>query len=283
MGIYSHTDVQRAKEGFTIIETMLVLSITGILIAGLLVGLGSSISNQRYQDAVSSLKNMIQDQYSQINNVTNDRSGDWTCSSDAAPVATEAKNSGVAPGQSNCVLLGRYVGIVDDQITTATVVGYPNPGATSDGTISSIKSSYTLGISTSSIEKSSLEWGARIAWPTSGGGSKPPSSSAPTRSLAVLMIRSPENGTSFTFTSDTVYQIDGSSSKALSSVLSSMMEPSLTATNPGRGARTVCLDPGGFNVPEKLAVYIGAGASGPGSIEVRSKALTAAAGGDTQC
>ena len=93
------------------------------------------------------------------------------------------------------------------------------------------------------------------------------------------MIRSPENGTSFTFTSDNVNQIDGSSSKALSS----MMEPSLTATDPGRGARTVCLDPGGFNVPEKLAVYIGAGASGPGSIEVRSKSLTAAAGGDTQC
>jgi prepilin-type N-terminal cleavage/methylation domain-containing protein len=279
MGIYSHMDGQRTKQGFTIIETMLVLSITGILIAGLLVGLGSSISNQRYQDAVSSLKNMIQDQYSQINNVTNDRSLDWTCSSDAVPVVAEVKNSGVAPGQSNCVLLGRYVSIVDDQITTATVVGYPNLGAASDGTIASIKSSYTLGISTSSIEKSSLEWGARIAWPTSGGGSKPPSSTAPTRSLAVLMIRSPENGTSFTFTSDTVNQIDGPSSKALSS----MMEPSLTATNPGRGARTVCLDPGGFNVPEKLAVYIGAGASGPGSIEVRSKALTAAAGGDTQC
>jgi prepilin-type N-terminal cleavage/methylation domain-containing protein len=274
MGAYSLIDIHTPKRGFTIVETMLVLAITGVLIAGLLVGLGSSISNQRYLDAVSSFKTLLQDQYSQINNVTNDRDAGWTCNSNATPVKTQG--GGTAPGQSDCVLLGRYIGIENDQITSATVVGYPKSNTSSSGTIASIKTDYTLGISTSSIEKTSLEWGAHIAWPTSGGGSMTPTSP---RSLGILMIRSPANGTSYTFTTDTVNQIDSVSS----AVLLSMMVPSLSLTNPGQGARTVCLDPGGFNVPEKLAVYIGAGASGPGSIEVRSKALTAAAGGDTQC
>ncbi|HEY8992652.1 MAG TPA: type II secretion system protein [Candidatus Microsaccharimonas sp.] len=268
------THSQQVTQGFTIVETMLVLAITGVLIAGLLVGLGSSISNQRYLDAVSSFKTVLQDQYSQINNVTNDRDAGWTCNSSATPVVTQ--NGGTAPGQSDCVLLGRYLGIVGDKITMATVVGYPHSDTSSSGTIASIKTDYTLGISTSSIEQVNLEWGAQIAWPTSGGGARSPTTP---RSLAILMIRSPENGTSYTFTGDTVNQIDSVSS----AVLLAMMAPDLNATNPGQGARTVCLDPAGFNVPEKLAVYIGAGASGPGSIEVRSKALTAAAGGDTQC
>lgn len=263
-----------SKPGFTIIETMLVLAITGILIAGLLVGLGSSISNQRYLDSVSSFKNLLQDQYSQIDNVTNDRDANWTCSSNATPA--EASNGGTAPGQSDCVLLGRYLGIVKDQVTMATVVGYPHSDASSSGTVASIRSDYTLGISTSSIEKVPLEWGAQIAWPKQGAESHSPTTP---RSLAILLIRSPENGTSYTFTSDTVNDIDAVSS----ATLTGMMIANISTTNPGQGARTVCLDPSGFAVPEKLGVYINAAASGPGSIEVRSQAVSAAAGGDVQC
>lgn len=263
-----------SQQAFTIIETMLVLAITGILIAGLLVGLGSSISNQRYLDSVSSFKNLLQDQYSQINNVTNDRNTNWTCSSNAVPVAVQT--NGTIPGQSDCVLLGRYISIDNDQLTMATVVGYPHSDAASSGTVASIRSDYTLGISTSSIEKTSLEWGAQIAWPKQGSEAHSPTSP---RALAILMIRSPANGTSYTFTQDTVNEIGS----VTSATLTGMMIANLTATDPGQGPRTVCLDPNGFGVPEKLAIYIGAAASGPNSIEVRSKAITAAAGGDSQC
>lgn len=265
---------RHSKQGFTIIETMLVLAITGVLIAGLLVGLGSSISNQRYLDSVSSFKSLIQDQYSQIDNVTNDRDAHWTCDSTATPAP--AQNGGTTPGQSDCVLLGRYLSIVDDHITMATVVGYPLTAASSSGTVASIKTDYALGISTSSIQTQGLQWGAQIAWPSSGAGARSPTSP---RSLAILLIRSPENGTSYTFTSDTVNDI----SAVTSATLIAMMVPDINATNPGQAGRTVCLDPNGFGVPEKLAVYIDPAASGPGSIEERSKAVTAAAGGDTAC
>jgi len=262
------------RQGFTIIETMLVLAITGVLIAGLLVGLGSSISNQRYLDSVASFKALIQQQYAKIENVTNDRNQDWICGNTATP--TEAENGGTAPGQTDCVLLGRYVGIVDDQITTATVVGYPQSANSSSSTIDFVKSDYTLGISKSSVEQTSLEWGAQIAWPSKGAGSVTPTSP---RSLAILIIRSPEDGTSYTFTSDTVNAIDS----VTSLTLTGMMVTNITQTNPGQGGRTVCIEPGGVNVPEKLAIYIGSAASGSSSIETRSKTLIQDAGGDTEC
>lgn len=262
------------KHGFTIIETMLVLAVTGVLVAGLLVGLGASISNQRYLDSVATFKSFVQEQYSKINNVTNDRNANWACDASANPV--EVNGGGVALGQSDCVLLGRYVGIVDDRLTTATVVGYPRVATPSASTINSVINDYTLGISRSSVEQSALEWGARIAWPASGVGAASPTSP---RSLSLLLIRSPENGTTYTFTSDTVNEIDS----VTGATLTSMMVPNIAATNPGQGARVICVEPGGVNVPEKLAIYIGAGASTANAVEVRSAALFEAAREDTRC
>lgn len=262
------------KQGFTIIETMLVLAVTGVLVAGLLVGIGASIGNQRYLDSVSSFKSLLQEQYSKIENVSNDRNQNWTCGGSATPV--EASMGGIAPGQTDCVLLGQYIAVVNDEITTATVIGYPNSDTASSSTIDLVKTDYTLGISSSSVEKRSLEWGAQIAWPTRGTGATSP---ATPRSLAILIIRSPEDGTSYTFTSDTVNAIDS----VTSLTLTGMMTTSLTQTNPGQGARVVCIEPVGITVPEKLSVYIAAGASGASSIETRSKVLLQDIGLDTEC
>ncbi|MBC7459482.1 type II secretion system protein, partial [Candidatus Saccharibacteria bacterium] len=151
-----------AKHGFTIIETMLVLAITGMLIAALLVGVGSSISTQRYRDSVLTFKSLLQDQYAQIDNVSNDRDASWSCGSSAQPIQS---GPGVAPGQSDCVLIGRYVGIVDGDISVATIVGYETSSAPGATDVEEIKNNYTLGVSTSSIERKTLEWGSVIAWP----------------------------------------------------------------------------------------------------------------------
>ena len=67
-------DIRRSA-GFTIIETMLVLAITGALVAAMFVGIGTSISIQRYRDAVTTFKDTLQEQYSALANVSNDR---WT-------------------------------------------------------------------------------------------------------------------------------------------------------------------------------------------------------------
>ncbi|MDB5179925.1 MAG: hypothetical protein JWN12_557 [Candidatus Saccharibacteria bacterium] len=270
------------KQGFTIIETMLVLAVTGVLIATLLVGTGSSINAQRYKDSVTTLTATLQAQYSQVNNVTNVRDTNGTCGSTAIPVDNA---SGVAPGQSDCVLMGRYVSIVNDTINAASILGYKKSGITATNDITDITTNYQLGISTSSVTTTTLEWGASIAWPKNGGEDDAPAAVSPTppqRAISILIVRSPISGTSYTFTSDTVYDIN----TITSANLTAMMVAN-TATVPGQMQRYLCVDPSPgstiVTVPEKLSVVIDQSAGDASAIEMRSDAVTASLGGKTKC
>lgn len=273
MGIHSTASLRKnSRRGFTIIETMLVLAVTGVLIATLLVGLGASINAQRYKDSVVSLKSLLQSQYSMTNDVSNARSANWTCNASATPVPNAG---GTAPGQSDCVLLGRYISIVGGDISSASVVGYENSTASAPNDVVEINKNYTLGISTDSINSSTLEWGSVIAWPASGSGAKSPTTP---RSIAILILRSPSSGTTYTFTSNTVYDIKTITSAALKT----MTVPSTTAV-PGQMERTICVDPNGVTIPDKTAVYIGQAASDSSAIETRTNATIQSLGGNTKC
>lgn len=255
----------KISQGLTIVETMLVLAVTGVLIITLLVGVGGSINAQRYMDSVVSLKSTLQDQYAMVTNVTNDRQTDVACGTSTQTVA---------PGQSDCVLLGRYLSIAGGNVTTAAIVGYSTGTATGATDVATIKANYQFGISTSSIETKTLEWGARIAWPVNGTGKQPLNTA---RNLTMLVIRSPQTGTSYTFTSDNVSNIADVNSATLTGIMVAD-----TAAIPGQEQRTLCVDSSGSG-PEVLAVYIDQAASGPTSIETRSYATIVSLGGDTKC
>lgn len=272
MGIHSKASFQTDhRRGFTIIETMLVLAVTGVLIATLLVGIGASINTQRYKDSVVSLKSLLQSQYSMTDDVSNDRTAGWTCSSNATPVPNA---NGTAPGQSDCVLIGRYLSIVGGDVSSAAIIGYENSTATATSDVAEINNNYTLGVSSDSINTTTLEWGSVIAWPVSGTGAKSPTKP---RSIAILILRSPSSGTSYTFTSDNVYDINTLTSASLKSM---MVVGNII---PGQSARTLCVDPNGVTVPDKIAVYIGQSASDSSAIETRTNATIQSLGGDTKC
>lgn len=271
MGSYLYQRANRLQ-GFTIIETMLVLAVTGVLIASLLVGVGTTLNAQRYKDAVSSFKSLVQQQYAELNNVANDRNSNWTCGSNATPVQA---NSGIAPGQSNCVLLGRLMTVDATTIKTASVVGYQTATTMQPTDVQTLKSDYTLGVSSDSIESSSLEWGAQIAWPKSGAGARTPTTP---RTLSLLFVRSPDSGTIYTFSSDTANPIDAVSSAYLKSI---MVES--VAAIPGQGPRTICIDPDAAGASDAYALYIAQGANTPGAIETRTNDTTKSLGGTSQC
>jgi len=166
--------------GFTIVETMLFLAITGLLVMGVLVGTGTSINIQRYRDSVTSLQSFLQLQYSNVANVSNDTSAKTCGGSDSTP-----------RGQSDCVILGKYITINGNGTTIQTndVIGDDHPSsANASDDLSALKNS-SIRISDLDSETYELEWGSSVGY--KAGDSAP----------YILILRSPSSGIIRTFIS----------------------------------------------------------------------------------
>ncbi len=97
---------QISQPGFTIIEVVLFLAISGLLAVGLMVGTGAAIQRQQYRDSVQSYANFLRNQYAQVISVGNYDSADRKC-------PLEPSGSEAPRGRSNCVVVGRYVAAID--------------------------------------------------------------------------------------------------------------------------------------------------------------------------
>lgn len=186
----------RTETGFTLVEAMLFLAITGLLTIGILVGSGVAINQQRYRDSVNSLKSFIQDQYSDVTNVLNSRNNQWQCDtngnvSEASGVDAQAR------GTSNCVLLGRYITIDNAGriLTSANVVGYRIAGtepAASDTT--ELQDNYNLQISPLDQDIQEMKWGTQVVQPKS----------TTPMPFSLLVLRSPLSGSIVTYAAESV-------------------------------------------------------------------------------
>ncbi|HEU4830545.1 MAG TPA: hypothetical protein VFS65_00005 [Candidatus Saccharimonadales bacterium] len=253
--------------GFTIIETMLFLAISGLLVISLLAGTGASINTQRYRDSVTSLMAYIQNQYVEVANVTNSRDADWVCDGSAQ---TKEGASGLSRGQSDCFIVGRYISIQGTDIATHTINGTKIDKKTGSD-VSMLADNYRFGTSPVDTQTSTLEWGAKIAWPVQGNGSKPAGTD---RSIGILLIRSPDSGSIYTFTSDVVPESGALSAEEIKDIIKS----------DSQGSQTICVDSGaGLPAGSKLAVFLKENATNSSAVETRSFETIQALGGDSQC
>lgn len=186
----------KTENGFTIIEVMLFLAVTGLMAAAILVGSGVAIGQQRYRDSVTTLKSYIQQQYSEVTNVVNSRDKTWTCDSNGN-ITEVSMAAGDARGTSECVMLGRYVTIdsTGKIVRGANVIGYRTPGApeaTSD--LAELTSNYRLAVSPIDQDENEVSWGAQVVR----------QSTTTPMPLTILILRSPLSGTVLTFTAEGV-------------------------------------------------------------------------------
>lgn len=185
----------KTQNGFTIIEVLLFLSVTGLLAIGILAGSGLAISQQRYRDSVNSLKSYIQQQYSEVANVINSRTQTWNC--DNTATINEVPAGGQARGTSDCVVLGRYLTISDTGtlLTASNVVGYRISGAAEATTdIAEIANNYRLAISPVDQDEEEVAWGAQVV--------KQKTTAA--QPMSILILRSPLSGSLITFSMEGV-------------------------------------------------------------------------------
>lgn len=178
------------ERGFTIIELMLFLAISGALFAALMIGVNINITQQRYRESVVSYSSLLQGQYSEVENTRNDRNNQWVCADDGT--VSEQTNGGSSRGTTNCVILGRAVQILDGGTTvkTSSVVGH-EPGDSTDSDTVTL-SDYNPTINPFDEESSPIDWGSSLVATTP----KHPASTA-----VILILRSPQDGLIRVFTS----------------------------------------------------------------------------------
>lgn len=100
--------------GFTVIEVMLFLAITGLMIVGMFVGVSGSINRQRYEDAVHSFQDYMQGQYNLVDNVRNNHLSNYVCQGGA--IVDGGMGGDESRGTSeDCTIVGRLVTTTDGQ------------------------------------------------------------------------------------------------------------------------------------------------------------------------
>lgn len=188
------------ETGFTLIETMLFLAITGLMVAGMLAGSWVAINSQRYRDSVTSLQVELQHQYSQTQNSSNGVTANFTCNSQAQISAGTTQR-----GESSCYILGRYLYSTDGLLLhESTVIGYISSAdeaklsATSTADYQALVA-YTMNTLSNS---SSVVAGAASDYTPQWGATMQSVSSSPaskTSTFSILIVRSPTSGVIRTF------------------------------------------------------------------------------------
>lgn len=234
------------KPGFTIIETMLFLAISGILMVSVLVGTGASINIQRYRDSVTSLQSTLQNQFSEVASVSNSRDSNWSCDSSTGVITKIESGSGENRGQTDCVVLGRIILPSSDgrKVYIRDVVGSKlTESELVDNDIDALKN-YKISISPVISIEHNIQWNASMAKPNSNSSSE----------FSILILNSPLSGITRTFI-DPNRIIDDDEINEL------INENNLT--NPLK----ICINSNGLFTGTRMAVFVRENVTGASGIE----------------
>ena len=135
------------KKGFTILESVLYLSLAGLVVSGIMVAIGSTLARHRYHDAVQDFAEFLRRQYSEVVSISNQRltrAESTVCGllNNTTPGGSPSFNGGwwqpdfsggEFRGRTDCLIYGRMIiigrsnmgGDIDplSQVSVFTVVG----------------------------------------------------------------------------------------------------------------------------------------------------------------
>lgn len=177
-----------STKGFTIIEVMLFLAITGGLFAALMVGVNVGIVQQRYRDSGRSYQSLIQDQYARVLNTQNDREASLTCNPDGSGNVDDTTTiPRGTQGASECVILGRAIQIKNSgqTVEASSVTGYDVPLSDTDD-ITAIRN-YKPKLASFDMTSTDLDWGSSLKTTIQSGAQHP-------SEAVILILRSPISG-----------------------------------------------------------------------------------------
>ena len=119
--------VKEELHGFTIIEVMLFLALSGFLLAGILVGANANIENQRYKDSVQDAVNALRDAYSFVSDIQvtprDDKNGICGSTISNTGIADSISGNNSGRGRTSCAVYGAVVSITPDMVQTTELIG----------------------------------------------------------------------------------------------------------------------------------------------------------------
>lgn len=183
------------QRGFTIIEAMLFLAITGLMLSGLMIGISGGVNRQRYEDSVTSLLDNIQGQYNLVDNVRSNRPSNYRCTSAGISETAEAGNT---RGTSPCSVIGRFVSSTDGKNITSRPIYARTDITTVEASDYSDEMAYLnkLNLTIAPIELRDDDETYRLAWDTNVYTDK---NNLTNGSFSMVVLRMPNSGLMRTF------------------------------------------------------------------------------------
>lgn len=190
----------RHHAGFTLIEVMLFLAITGLLFLIGFFGTTFQIRNVRFTDSMRSLHSNLQKQYTLVATGANPRDVSATCTNPGGALGTPptfgtgtAAANDTAGDAGGCVLLGKLVKLSPDNsnLTSYYVVGTRLSASQLTGDdVTDLRNSGPA-LSPQAIDSQEITWGANFIQPSSAASNN--------QSQAFAYLRSPSTGRIMTF------------------------------------------------------------------------------------
>lgn len=206
--------MKRTKTGFTIIETVLFLAVSGFLIMGVVLGTSNSISRQRFQDSTQSFVEFLRRNYYEVSSTENSRKGE---TGDYCTVASGKISGSIDkfPGRTNCGIYGKMLVFKNNKVLSYDVLGETREGLTQEesvnnlemNTVKSIKD-FKLDILSAFKDTDSNQCRRRYAysyseyrpeWQSRIETTKKPNKKGESFEATILIMRSPISGAIHTY------------------------------------------------------------------------------------
>lgn len=271
----------KTSSGFTIVEVMLFLAVTGLMISGVLINATSSINAQQYREGAESLRNTLAGQYAKVYSLTNGVTSGASSNLDPCQYLDDNELT-VMRGTSDCFYTGRLVQITpggDGEVASTLQVSpvvakplltnpdrlYGNQSSSAGSANSSINPAtgqeYTLAeryqfarfeANTELVEKKLLDWGLAAVRPRTD---------VPV-DVSVLILRSPVDGTVQTYN-----LLAGGRDPA--TIDYENVGPLLTSDSYADVKFCVADLSGSLDPPDRTMISVQRGATGSGDVETR--------------
>ena len=182
--------------GFTIIEVILFLAISGLLLGVAIATISANINNSRFNDAIRSTTSYLQRQYSEVAAGQSDRKDAITCDS-SGQVTTGTPRP---LGMTDCVVMGRFIKLEGTKFTVRYITGYRASlvGISADDTAAVMQMNPRVAGTIAYEGEYGVPWGITLV------NTRLTGVPSPSPSTGFAIIRSPASGNILYYTEENI-------------------------------------------------------------------------------